>query len=100
MRLTLGAGRAPHGCVGDVMRAGLDLPAPETSVGAAMQAMTRAGLQQAPVVGADGRMAGIVALADLLPALLADLASAGDKGVREGTASEPRSWEGGLASSR
>lgn len=75
LALMVQRGRAPHGTVSDVMTTGAVTLEQTTAAGQAAWLMTQAGLQQAPVVGADGRLIGIVDQMDLIGAMLADIAS-------------------------
>lgn len=82
-RLTLGwrialmfqHGRAPHGIVADVMTTGCVTLQPHTTAGQAAWLMMQGGLHQAPVVGSDGRLIGIVDQMELIGAMLADIAN-------------------------
>lgn len=76
LRLTLERGRAPHGGVADIMSP-VEPVRPETPVADLVLRMSDAGLHHLPVVGADGRLAGIVSQTDLVAALMADAATAG-----------------------
>ncbi len=68
-------GRAPDGTVADVMTTGSVTLQPAIAAGTAAWLMKQGGLHQAPVVGTDGRLIGIVDQMDLIGAMLADIAS-------------------------
>lgn len=72
LRLTAARGRAPHGCVEDIMTGLVETLRPETPIGEVVRLMVRLGLHHMPVVGADRRLVGIVSQSDLVVALLAD----------------------------
>ncbi|KQP59128.1 HPP family protein [Methylobacterium sp. Leaf108] len=72
IRLTLMRGRAPHGCVEDIMTAPVRTARMETPVSDLVLWMSQGGLHHLPVVGADGRLVGIVSQTDLVTELLAD----------------------------
>jgi len=74
LALMLQRGRAPQGTVADVMTTGTVTLQPHTAAGQAAWLMMQGGLRQAPVVGADGRLIGIVDQMDLIGAMLADIA--------------------------
>ena len=74
LALMLQRGRAPQGTVADVMTTGTITLQPHTAAGQAAWLMMQGGLRQAPVVGADGRLIGIVDQMDLIGAMLADIA--------------------------
>jgi CBS domain-containing membrane protein len=76
-RIALAArrGRAPHGTVADVMTTGAVTLQPDTAAGQAAWLMMQAGLPQAPVIGSDGRLIGLVDQMDLVGAMLADIAN-------------------------
>ncbi|MFC6791306.1 CBS domain-containing protein [Methylobacterium komagatae] len=73
--LMLQRGRAPHGVVADVMTTGAVTLQQNTAAGQAAWLMMQAGLHQAPVVGPDGRLIGIVDQMDLIGAMLADIST-------------------------
>ena len=73
--LMLQRGRAPHGTVADVMITGAVTLQPHTAAGQAAWLMMQGGLHQAPVIGSDGRLIGIVDQMDLIGAMLADIAA-------------------------
>lgn len=72
LRLTLGRGRAPNGSIEDIMTAPVVTVAPQTPLADVVRLMARTGLHHLPVVGPDGRLAGIVSQSDLIVALLAE----------------------------
>lgn len=74
LRLTLARGRAPHGCVEDIMTAPVTTARPETPIADLVLWMSDAGLHHLPVVGPDDKLVGIVSQTDLLAELLADAA--------------------------
>ncbi|MCJ2034001.1 HPP family protein [Methylobacterium sp. J-068] len=74
LRLTLARGRAPHGCVEDIMTAPVTCARPETPIADLVLWMSDAGLHHLPVVGPDDRLVGIVSQTDLVSELLADAA--------------------------
>lgn len=74
IRLTLMRGRAPFGSVEDIMTHPVRTARPETPASDLVAWMADAGLHHLPVVGADGRLVGIVSQTDLMGELLADAA--------------------------
>lgn len=74
LSLTLRRGRAPHGCVEDIMTAPVISARPETPIADLVLWMSDAGLHHLPVVGPDERLVGIVSQTDLVAELLADAA--------------------------
>lgn len=84
LRLTLTRGRAPHGCVEDIMTAPVVTARPDTPISDLVLWMSDAGLHHLPVVGPDDRLVGIVSQTDLVAELLADAA---ERHVPSGAAS-------------
>lgn len=74
LSLTLRRGRAPHGCVEDIMTTPVMSARPETPIADLVLWMSDAGLHHLPVVGPDDRLVGIVSQTDLVAELLADAA--------------------------
>ncbi|WP_430911641.1 HPP family protein [Methylobacterium sp. sgz302541] len=74
LRLMLQRGQAPHGCVADIMTTSVKTLFPESPIADVVARMAESGLHHLPVVGADGRLVGIVSQTDLVSALLADAA--------------------------
>lgn len=74
LSLTLRRGRAPHGCVEDIMTTPVMSARPETPIADLVLWMSDAGLHHLPVVGPDERLVGIVSQTDLVAELLADAA--------------------------
>lgn len=85
--LTAERGRAPHGCAADIMTA-VEPVGPDMPVAALVPRLSEAGLHHLPVVGADGRLIGIVSQTDLIPALLAE-ANAPEAPTRVRAAAQP-----------
>ncbi|GJE70220.1 Inosine-5'-monophosphate dehydrogenase [Methylorubrum podarium] len=83
-QLTLGRGRAPHGCAADVMTTEVESLRPEMSLAQVAARMAQSGHHHLPVVGPEGRLMGVVSQSDLVAALLTE-AAAGDDTSR-GTA--------------
>ncbi|MCJ2136661.1 HPP family protein [Methylobacterium sp. J-026] len=75
LRLTAERGRAPHGCAADIMSP-VEPVRPDMPAGELVLRLSEAGLHHLPVVGADGRLVGIVSQTDLIPALLAEAGAA------------------------
>lgn len=74
LALTLSRGRAPYGCVEDIMTTAVETVRPETTVAEVVLRMADAGLHHLPVVDRWGNLAGIVSQSDLVAALLAEAA--------------------------
>ena len=72
VRLTLTRGRAPHGCVEDIMTSPVRTARAETPISDLVMWMSKAGLHHLPVVGADDKLIGIVSQTDLVSQMLAD----------------------------
>ena len=72
LRLTASRGRAPHGCVEDIMTSPVVTLRPESPIGEVVLQMSGLGLHHLPVVGPDDRLVGIVSQGDLVAALLTD----------------------------
>ncbi len=75
LSLTMERGRAPHGCVEDIMSRHIVGVRPSTPVAEVVHRMADAGVHHLPVVEANDRLAGLVTQADLVAALLADTAA-------------------------
>ncbi|WP_375456217.1 HPP family protein [uncultured Methylobacterium sp.] len=86
LRLTAARGRAPHGCVEDIMTASVARLRPETPIGEVVLEMSRLGLHHLPVVGPDECLVGIVSQSDLVLALLAEAGGPRDDGLVPGPA--------------
>lgn len=72
IRLTVTRGRAPHGCVEDIMTSPVRTARAETPMSDLVMWMSKAGLHHLPVVGADEKLIGIVSQTDLVAQMLAD----------------------------
>ncbi len=72
--LTLGRGRAPHGCAADVMTTEVESLRPDMSLGQVAALMALSGHHHLPVVGPEGRLMGVVSQSDLVAALLTEAA--------------------------
>jgi CBS domain-containing membrane protein len=80
LRLTFRRARAPNGSVEDIMTFPVRTIRPETLIGEAVLRMANTGLHHLPVVGADHKLVGIVSQTDLVVALMANVAAAGQPG--------------------
>ena len=78
--LTLERGRAPLGCVEDIMTRHVASVSPSTPVADVVPRMAEAGVHHLPVVGEDARLVGVVTQTDLVAALLDDLATRAERG--------------------
>ena len=70
LALTIERGRAPHGCVEDIMTRRVASVHLSTPVAEVLHRMVGAGVHHLPVVTADDRLAGMVTQADLVTVLL------------------------------
>ena len=82
--LSLSRGRAPKGSVEDIMTTHFESAKPEMPLADVVRVMVRTGMHHLPVVGSDGRLAGIVSQADLMLALLAEAAETQSNRLRGG----------------
>lgn len=78
IRLTLTRGRAPHGCVEDIMTSPVRTARAETPISDLVMWMSKAGLHHLPVVGSDEKLIGIVSQTDLVSQMLADAVERAD----------------------
>ncbi|WP_244535369.1 HPP family protein [Methylorubrum salsuginis] len=69
-QLTLGRGRAPHGCAADVMTTEVVCLRPEMTLAEVAVRMARGGHHHLPVVGPEDRLCGVVAQSDLIETLV------------------------------
>lgn len=76
LRLTLRRGRAPSGRVEDIMTTSAKTARPDMTVTDVVLRMLDVGIHHLPVVGADGKLVGMVTQTDLVSALLGDVAAA------------------------
>ena len=83
LALTLERGRAPHGCVADIMTSDVTTVRPETALAEVVLSMTRPGHHHLPVVAADGKLVGVVSQSDVVAALLADKAAQVEAPIRK-----------------
>ncbi|MFY9291885.1 MAG: HPP family protein [Methylorubrum rhodinum] len=74
-QLTLGRGRAPHGCAADVMTPDVVCLRPEMTLAEVAVRMARGGHHHLPVVGPEDRLCGVVAQSDLIETLVAQAAT-------------------------
>ncbi len=72
LRLSLTRGRAPHGCIEDIMTSPVTSVSPDTLLADVVRLMARTGLHHLPVVDTERKLCGIVSQSDLLVALLAE----------------------------
>lgn len=75
LRLTLDRGRAPHGCVADIMTTAVRSARPETPLSELVLRMIEPGHHHLPVVDADGKLVGIVSQTDVVTGLLTEAAA-------------------------
>ncbi|HJE22419.1 HPP family protein [Methylorubrum populi] len=78
-QLTLGRGRAPHGCAADVMTTEVESLRPDMSLAQVAARMAQSGHHHLPVVGPDGRLVGVVSQSDLVAALLTEASAEAGK---------------------
>lgn len=69
-QLTLGRGRAPHGCAADVMTTEVACLRPEMTLAEVAVRMARGGHHHLPVIGAEDRLCGVVSQSDLIETLV------------------------------
>lgn len=81
-QLTLGRGRAPHGCAADVMTTEVESLRPDMSLAQVAARMAQSGHHHLPVVGPDGRLVGVVSQSNLVAALLTEASA--EVGASEG----------------
>lgn len=74
--------RRPLTCAADVMHRPAYTVRAESTLREAWQLLAHRGIGQAPVVGADGRLVGLVGRAELMPAASPDLPSAASQAAR------------------
>ena len=77
-QLTLGRGRARHGCAADMMTTEVESLRPEMSLAQVAARMAQSGHHHLPVVGPEGRLMGVVSQSGLLAALLSEAAARND----------------------
>lgn len=95
-QLTLGRGRAPHGCAADVMTTEVESLRPEMSLAQVAARMAQSGHHHLPVVGPEGRLMGVVSQSDLVAALLTEAATR-DAGNRDTAPERAERLPAGLA---
>ncbi|WP_342149109.1 HPP family protein [Methylorubrum sp. SB2] len=89
-QLTLGRGRAPHGCAADVMTSEVVCLRPEMTLAEVAVRMARGGHHHLPVVGAEDRLCGVVAQSDLIETLVAQAANRTAEPPQAGAAARAR----------
>ncbi|UMY19738.1 HPP family protein [Methylobacterium organophilum] len=96
LRLTVGQGRAPHGCAADVMTTSVESLKPEMALAEVAVRMAQGPHHHLPVVGPEGRLLGVVSQTDLIATLVAEAATRGTSPLAEAAPNRARGAEGGL----